>query len=570
MGGKFRPLKKPPLWERGEIRLLPLALFLLLTFYIPVFVILIKGLQNGDGQWSLTGIRGMGGSPYYRHILLFTFTQALLSTLLSLGAALPGSWLLSHLDFPGKRLLKALTLIPFILPSILVVLGFILFWGQQGVVNRILMDLTGRDKPVLNLLYSFKAILLAHVFYNFPIALRLIAAWWRGLGEKQQQAARLMGAGAFKIFRTITLPALMPGIISAGTLIFLYCFMSFAVVLVLGGGPRLSTLEVEVYRLIKYSLDFTRGGALAFIETAATLLMTWVYIRRENKALLKTGSRINLQNWKSRSLLVQGLCFFYVLFVLLVIAGPLVTVIARSFLARHSRGSAAVFSLKWYTAMFAGGRSGGTGLLARAFENSMTMALSTMALSLVTGTAAAWILARSSFRFPGLTEAFIMMPMGVSSVVLGMGYLWLRRGGALNFIPLKLSIILAHTVIALPFVLRSLIPALKRINQDILDASRLMGRGAFARLTTLELPLIRRGLITAGAFSLAISLGEINATVILSDAGVPTIPTTILKLIGSYRFFSACALGSLLILICLGVFILIDTFEDTKWEKAEL
>ncbi len=219
--------------------------------------------------------------------------------------------------------------------------------------------------------------------------------------------------------------------------------------------------------------------------------------------------------------------------------------------------------------MFTGRGSGGAELLARAFQNSMIMALSTMALSLFIGTAAAWILARSSFCFPGLAEAFIMMPMGVSSVVLGMGYLWLRRGGALHFIPLRFSIILAHTVIALPFVLRSLIPAMRRISQDILDASRLMGRGAFARLLTVELPLVRPGIITAGAFALAISLGEINATVILSDAGVPTIPTTILKLIGSYRFFSACALGTLLILICLGAFILIDAFEDAKFEELK-
>ncbi len=289
MGGKIRTLKRFSFLRKGEFRLLPVSLFLLLSFYIPVAVILIKGLQNGRGQWSLEGLREMIVNPYYRRIFLFTFSQALLSTLLSLAAALPGSWLLSHLDFPGKRILKALTTIPFILPSILVVLGFILFWGQQGVVNKTLMALSGKDKPLLNLLYSFKAILLAHVFYNFPIALRLIASWWKGLGEKQQQAARLMGAGRFRIFRTITLPALMPGIISAGSLIFLYCFMSFAVVLVLGGGPRYSTLEVEVYRLIKYSLDFVRGGALALIETAATLLITWLYIRRENKVLLKFG-----------------------------------------------------------------------------------------------------------------------------------------------------------------------------------------------------------------------------------------------------------------------------------------
>ncbi|MDC7242266.1 MAG: iron ABC transporter permease, partial [Spirochaetales bacterium] len=515
-------VRKEGFFKSGELRLLPVTLFLFLTFYLPVTVLLLKGLQT-DAGWSFDWLREMAGSPYYRRIFTFTLSQAFLSTILSLLLGLPGGWILAHLDFPGKKIIKAMTTIPFILPSILVVLGFILFWGRQGVVNAVLMSLTGADKPVLDVLYSFKAILLAHVFYNFPIALRLIGAWWEGLGDNQHQAARLLGASERRIFRTITLPQLMPGIISAGTLIFLYCFMSFAVVLVLGGGPRYSTMEVEVYRLIKYSLDFGRGGALALIETAATLFLTWFYIRRENRTIHRESMRRQKMHWREISLRTKVLVSLYFLVILFIIFGPILTVMIQSFLEQTTRSAPPVLSLRWYREMIhspGSFRGSSARLLAESLRNSLFLGFSTLALALLIGSYASWILARFPLKFPQLTETMIMMPMGVSSVVLGMGYLWLLRGGRMGAVPAMASIVLAHTVIALPFVMRALTPAMKRIRQDLLDASRLMGAGGIRQFLTVELPLVKPGLISGGAFALAISLGEINATLILSDAGV--------------------------------------------------
>jgi thiamine transport system permease protein len=554
-------------FKPGELRILPVILFLFLTFYLPVTVLLLKGLRSGEG-WTLEWLKELILSPYYRRIFAFTMVQALMSTILSILVALPGGWILSHLDFPGKKVLKALTTIPFILPSILVVLGFILFWGRQGVVNKALMALTSQDKPVLDVLYSFKAILLAHVFYNFPIALRLIAAWWEGLGESQHLAARTLGASEARIFRTITLPQLLPGMISAGTLIFLYCFMSFAVVLVLGGGPRYSTMEVEVYRLVKYSLDFGKGGALALIETAATLFITWFYINRENKNIQRQVWHGRHMNWKDLSLRTQLLCALYFMVILFIIFGPILTVMVQSLLVQTTRTGPVSLSFRWYKEMLAppgASRSASALLLATSIRNSLFLAFATLFLTLSIGVYTSWVLSRYRFRHSSLIESLIMMPMGVSSVVLGMGYLWLRRGGRLDGIPPVLSIILAHTVIALPFVLRSLTPSIKRIRQSLLDASRLMGAGGWKQFRTIELPMIRPGLITGGAFALAISLGEINATLILSESGVTTIPIAILKLIGSYKFTSACALGTILILICMAAFILIDAFDG--WEN---
>jgi len=551
--------------KRGELRLLPVVIFLFLTFYLPVAILLMRGLR-ADGNWTFQWLRELFGSGYYRRVFLFTFYQALLSTILSLIAGLPGGWLFSHVDFPGKRVAKALTTIPFILPSILVVLGFILFWGRQGVVNRVLAGLMNKEAPIVDVLYSFKAILLAHVFYNFPIALRLIAAWWEGFPENQVEAARTLGASRLKIFLTVTLPQLLPGLLSAASLIFLYCFMSFAVILVLGGGPRFSTMEVEVYRLIKYSLDFGRGAALALTETVATLFLTFFYIRKEQKNVYTNSVFRKKTAWRDLEPSQKAGALLYIGLVLLVILGPILTVMVQSFLTRPSRTATAIWSLRWYREMLSppGGVSG-TAILAEAVRNSLGIATTTLILTLIIGAYTSWVLSRHKLKYPGLSESLIMMPMGVSSVVLGIGYLWLMRNGTFGNIHPVFSIICAHTVIALPFVLRSLTPAMRRIRLDLLDAAKLMGAGGFKRFISIELPLIRPGLISGGAFAFAISLGEINATLILSDAGITTIPIAILRLIGTYKFFSACALGTILILICLLAFTLIDAFDG--WEN---
>ena len=551
--------------KSGGIRLLPILIYLLLTFYLPVAILLSRGIMDQGGV-TFRWLGELTGSDYYRRIFFFTFFQALLSTLLSLIAGLPGGWLLSHVSFPGKKLIKALTTIPFILPSILVVLGFILFWGRQGVINSLLRDIMNTDRTVLDLLYSFKAILLAHVFYNFPIALRLTASWWEGFSENQTDAAGTLGASRFRIFFTITLPQLLPGLMSAASLIFLYCFMSFAVILVLGGGPRYSTMEVEVYRLIKYSLDFGKGGALALVETAATLFITYFYIRSERRNLHTVSVIRKKRKWHTLKRAEKSASMVYLLFVFIIILGPILAVVTQSFLAQKTRTGQAVFSLKWYSQMLSPpGSVSGTALLAESIRNSLGIASAALVVSLLLGAYTAWVLARYKMKNPEFTESLIMMPMGVSSVVLGIGYLWLQRFGLFRGIPPVGSIILAHSVIALPFVLRSLTPSMRRISQNILDAASLMGAGGWKRFITVELPLVRPGLITGGAFAFAISLGEINATLILSEAGITTIPIAILRLIGTYKFFPACALGTILIGICLGAFILIDAFEG--WEN---
>lgn len=546
---------------RGEFLLIPAFLFLIIIFYIPLGSILFKGLQNDNNQFSLSGITEIIGSAYYRKIILFTFFQALVSTVLSILIGLPGAWVMSHYAFPGKKLIKAIITIPFILPSILVVLGFVLFFGKNGLLNNFLTFL-GLGK--IQILYSFKAIIIAHIFYNFPIALRIISSLWEKIPQTQMMAAKSLGAGKIRVFRTVTLHQIMPAILTSSMIIFIYCFMSFAIILVLGGGPQLTTVEVEVYRLAKVTLDIQKGSSLALIQSSLTLLFMFIYSSLEkyksyeekllpSSALLKQKLRVNV-----KSILI----IFYFILILILIVAPPFSVVLESFKYSRSRSGDSQFSLYWYKQIFSSANQSAFGKVAlTSLKNSLFYALSTVLLTLPVSTLVSWVITRKKLIFPSLTELFFLLPLGISSVILGLSYMRLSLMLPSSFKGSAILVILAHTIIALPLVFKSILSIFRKVKLSLREAALNLGASSFRTFRDIELPLIRAGLLTGATFAFAISIGEMNATLMLSQPGTTTLPISIYRLIGSYKFFGACALGTILMFICLLAFLAIDRFE---------
>jgi thiamine transport system permease protein len=533
----------------------PLA-FLALFFYYPLGSVLAEGITGPQGGLSLGRLARVLGDPYYLRIIGFTFQQALLSTLLSVALGLPGAWLLARFDFPLKGLVRALTTVPFVLPSIIVVLGFVRFFGHNGVLNSGLMRLLALQEPPLRVLYSFQAILLAHAFYNFPIAARIVAALWSRLPASTEEAARSLGAHGPGLFFRVILPRLAPALLAAGALIFIFCFLSFAVVLVLGGGPRFSTLEVEVYRLARVSLDLPAAGALALVGAVLSLGFLWLYLRLASRAgfteELGGAERRPLRDLLARPL--AGLpALAYLLLLALLVLAPILTVVLYSLQAR-SGWAASGWSLDWYRRLLSPG-----GVYLGAIRNSLLFGGLTVALSLPLGTLLAWLAARRRFPGSGLLEAALMLPLGVSSVILGLGYLKAWQALPWRLAGSWLAVVFAHTVAAYPFVVRAVSPVLRKLPASLPEAARSLGAGPWQLFFRVELPLLKGALITGAAFAFGISVGEINATLMLSPPGVLTMPLAVYRLIGSYNFAGACAMGTVLMLACFLAFLAIET-----------
>ena len=532
----------------------PLA-FVGLLFYFPLGTILTAGLADERGRLSLERVGRILTDPYYLRIIGFTFQQAFLSTLLALALGLPGAWLLARYDFPLKGAVSALTIVPFVLPSIIVVLGFVRFFGNNGVLNRALMTVFGGSEPPLRVLYSFQAILLAHAFYNFPIAARVVASLWSRLPPTTEEAARSLGAHGPRLFLRVTLPQLAPAILAAGALIFIFCFLSFAVVLVLGGGPRFSTLEVEVYRLAKVSLDLPGAGALALVGAVLSLGFLWMYLRLASRSSFTEELAVGAGRPRLARLLAGPAgapAVLYLLLMALVVLAPILTVVVYSLQARTGWSSHG-WSLAWYARLLEGG-----GPYLRAIRNSLIFGGLTVALSLPLGTTLAWLASRRRFIGAGFLEAALMLPLGVSSVILGLGYLKAYQALDWPLAGTRVAVVLAHTVVAYPFVVRAVSPVLRKLPASLPEAARSLGADAWQLFIRLELPMLKGALITGAAFAFGVSVGEINATLMLAPPGLQTMPLAVYRLIGSYNFVGACAMGTLLMLVCALAFLAIE------------
>ena len=270
------------------LTLLPL-LFLVVLFFYPLASITLRGLAP-EGVIDLSVFGKIIGSEFYRETLWFTFWQAAVSTILTLLAAFPAAYVMARYTFRGKSLISALTLLPFVMPTVIVAAGFMALIGPRGWVNEILKSLLNVDYAPLDILNTIWIILLAHVFYNFAVALRLISGFWANLDPQVTQAARVLGASKWRAFREVTLPLLRPAILAAALLVFIFDFTSFGVILILGG-PHFNTIETAIYRSTLINFDLSLATALALVQLACTFAMIIIYTRLQNRAVVPLDLR---------------------------------------------------------------------------------------------------------------------------------------------------------------------------------------------------------------------------------------------------------------------------------------
>jgi thiamine transport system permease protein len=333
---------------------------------------------------------------------------------------------------------------------------------------------------------------------------------------------------------------------------------------VLGGGPRLSTVEVEVYRLAKVTLDIHRGSSLALIQSTLTLLFMLIYSSTEKLKSYEEKMIPATSNptYRLKADLKSILIIFYFIFVLLLIVAPPLSLILESFKVSRSRTGNTQFSLYWYKQIFFPEGNSIFGKIAfTSIKNSLIFAFSTALLTLPISTLVSWVITRKKLLFPSITELYFLMPLGISSVILGLSYMRISHALPDSLKGSTFLVILAHTVIALPLVFKSILSIFRKVKLSLREAALNLGASSFRTFIDVELPLIKSGLLTGATFAFAVSIGEMNATLMLSQPGTTTLPISIYRLIGSYKFFGACALGTILMFICLLAFLAIDKFD---------
>ncbi|MDG9705459.1 iron ABC transporter permease [Streptomyces sp. DH37] len=520
------------------------AAFLALFFAYPVAAITARGLYDG-GRWHLDRIAGVLTDPGIAGVVWFTLWQAAASTALTLLLALPGAYVLARCDFPGRRALRAVVTVPFVLPTVVVGSAFLALLGRGGLLDQwwgVRLD-TG-----------VTAILLAHVFFNYAVVVRIVGGLWAQLDPRQEEAARVLGASRWAAWRTVTLPALAPSVAAAALMVFLFTFTSFGVVQILGG-PRHATLEVEVYRQTAQLLDLPTAAVLTLLQFAAVAaLMAFhaavVRRRRVPLGLVDAARTARRPRGAARRALLAGV----LLQIAVLIVTPLAVLVERSLRGPDGYG------LHHYRSLASADAAGGTFTVAplEAIGNSLAYAATATAIALAVGVPAAVAL---TLRGPGGRagrllrgfDALLMLPLGTSAVTVGFGFLIALDAPPLDLRSSWILVPLAQALVGVPFVVRTLLPVLRAVDTRLREAAAVLGASPARVWREVDLPLVRRALLVAAGFAFAVSLGEFGATVFIARADAPTLPVAVARLLGragEASYGQAMALSTVLMLVC--------------------
>jgi thiamine transport system permease protein len=533
----------------GTIALLTLpALFLAVFMGYPLQGIL---RESFFGEAAHGGLRPLWQDSFYLERLWFTAWQATVSTLLTIAIALPCAYVLARYEFAGKPLLLAVATVPFVLPAIVVAVAFTALLGPSGLANDLTQRAFNLDQPPIRLMNTIWIILLAHVFYNFAVAARIIAAYWANLDPRYGEAAEMLGAGRLERFVRITLPLLRAPILAAASLVFLFTFTSFGVILILGG-PRFGTLETEIYRETVFLFRLPVAGALAVVQLAFTFAILVIYTRAQRTRASGGFRRQRQRRWQRRDVaLVAGVSAFMLAVVLL----PLGALVERSF---HGPGG---YTLDFYRSLDDNPR-GQVLFVAplEAIRNSVGFAVLTLALALPLGTFVAYGSLRAR-RLGFLVEPLFLLPLGVSAVTLGLGFIVTLDRPPLDIRAAWYLPVIAHTLIAYPFVARTVASQLRGIDPRLREAARTLGAGPLRVFLEVDLPQMWRGLAVGAVFAFAISMGEFGATLLIARPEWPTIPVAIFRYLGqpgALNYGQALAMSTILMAVTAAGFFLLE------------
>ncbi|KRB80325.1 iron ABC transporter permease [Nocardioides sp. Root190] len=483
-------------------------------FVLPVGAMLHRGLWP-DGDFDPGAVLDVLARPRTGRVLWFTVWTSTVATVIAVTLGLPAAYVLHRLRFPGRALVRAALLVPFVLPTVVVGLAVRELIAPSGILGS--LDLDGT--PV--------AILIGLVFFNVAVVIRTVGVAWESLDRRPGEAAAALGASPWQVFRTVTFPALRPAVVSAASVVFLFCATAFGVVLVLGG-VRYSSVETEIYLLTAELLDLPAAAALSLVQMAAVVLLLVVVgrlravadptVRREVAAPVRP-------RWRDLPAIAVTVA------TLVAVALPVLALVVGSL---RRDGS---WTLEHYRAL----EGTADGLfqisVSDALLASLRIAVDATWMALLLGLIVSFVVTRRTHSRAGrrsraVLDGFFMLPLGVSAVTLGFGFLIALDEPPLDLRSSPLLVPIAQALVALPLVVRTLVPVLAGVDDRQRQAAASLGAGPLRTLATVDLAVVWRPLLAAGGFAFAVSLGEFGATSFIVRPAEPTLPVVIYRLLG--------------------------------------
>jgi thiamine transport system permease protein len=501
------------------------------------------------------GLRDLSGATaafdaYLGRTVRFTLWQAALSTVLSVGPAIFVARALSrHPDFPGRAIILRLFALPLALPAIVAALGILALLGRAGFLAAPLSALSSGAWPGI---YGLSGILVAHVFFNLPLATRLFLEALDTLPADQWRLASQLGMGPVASFRLIEWPAMRAALPGVAGLIFMLCITSFTIVLTLGGGPAATTLEVAIYQALRFDFDPARAVTFTLLQIALTAVVMLALARLGANTALDASLPVAPRKFVTIRPPEAAFNAALIILALVFVAGPIAaTVIA---------GLAADLP-----------KLAGEATVQQAALTSIVLAILSALLSVAIAlslAAARQALARRRAKRAGFLEGLAGTGAGfvlvVPPIVIGAGWFVLLRHSDFLFAAAPVMVVTVNAVMAMPFAIRAIRPAYDAAGERNDRLCAQLGISGWNRARLIDWPVLRRPIAIGFAFAMALSLGDLGVIALFGSDSVQTLPYLLLARLGSYRTDDAAGLALLLGLLCLTLVFIADRFGKAR------
>jgi thiamine transport system permease protein len=519
------------------------GLVALVSISLLITIALATTVMTGwQGNWA-------SGLNIIKSVSLFTLWQALLSTVLSLAFAIPVALALdNHPRFFGRRFILLLFTIPLALPVIIAVMALLSLLGRNGLLSQFLTMLGLNWRPDI---YGLTGILIAHVFFNMPLAVRIITQRFQAIPAEQWKLAESLQFTAWHRFRHILAPVLRAVLPGLASLIFLLCLSSYTIILVLGGGPQTTTIQVAIYQALSFDLDLARAATLTLVQLGLTMTLLWLLpsmpqmrLQSQTKSPRRYHQLSALNSIASYTLLTVGSAS---------IALPLAAVALSGLAANHAK----LLS---------------DPLLWQALTVSIVIGVCSSLLTIT----ASWALSAAIYSYQRTQSATAAkwlqaIPFGllaIPSIILGVGWFLfvLKIGLPLTIAPLL--VVFANTLMALPFAMQIIEPALHANYKANDRLAQTLGINGLSRFQIVDLPVMRRALLSAGLFAFALSLGDLGVVTLFGTDQLLTFPALIYQKMGSYRSTDAAGLA-LYLAVLTGVLTYLALRAETQESRIQ-
>ena len=543
---RYDRLSRPSSLSKAGCLVLPLGglifFLVLLSFFLPLILSFVPLFSSRFDFSHITGVKSSFDFLQIFRIAAFTVSQAFFSAALACTVGFAAAYFCARKNFRGRKFLMALSSVPLCVPAIIVALSFIIFFGNNGILNSFLKSLLNQDEPPVNFVFSMTGVIIIHGFYNFPLAMKTISQVWERLSEDEPNAALLLGASKFRIFKTITFPALLNSIAVSFLLIFLFCFFSFIIIL-LFGGLALTTLEVELYKAARTKLDMNLAAKIALTEISAALILILIYSNLQKKMRVQNENLKGIRERTAIKGLGQKIFFSFTIFIIILfLIAPLFSIFLHS---TYNVNYTSIFNKFFYF------KAWKNIFLSRTFWTalwtSIKIGILTAIVSLIASLFFAYI---TVFYNRRKIYAVPYLPLAVSSVMLGFGWLLLSPNGT------EIILIFAQSSLAWPFAWTQIQTSLLRIPQNIINAAVLLSPDKKTAFFKVIVPLCKKGIFSALAFVFAISAGDASLPIVLNIPRFNNLALLIFDYASSYRFVESSAVAVVLSLMTGFVFFL--------------